>query len=151
MKFDEITDQLYLYSCDENVDSSIIPNLNFQIKEIETIFSLSESELWFKFEGKKYFLILFRNYGNSWILGEPFFKKYQLVINQDNSTFGYYNQDFKKPSSFLTTLNWIIVIILFIVVLILIGFILKLILIKPKRKIANELIEDYNYKNISDI
>ena len=151
MKFDEITDQLYLYSCDENVDSSIIPNLNFQIKEIETIFSLSESELWFKFEGKKYFLILFRNYGSSWILGEPFFKKYQLVINQDNSTFGYYNQDFKKPSSFLTTLNWIIVIILFIVVLILIGFILKLILIKPKRKIANELIEDYNYKNISDI
>ena len=151
MKFEEISSNIFFYYCDENVDTSIIPNLNFQIKEIDVIFSFKESELWFNFEGKKYFLITFRDYGSNWILGEPFLRKYQLVINQDNSTFGYYNQDLKRNTSFFTILNWIIVIFLFIVVLILIGYILKLILFKRKRKIANELIEDYNYKDITEI
>ena len=150
MKFDEFVDNIYLYSCDENVDTSIIPNLNFQLKEIEMIFTFTERELWFKFEGRKYFLILFRNYGNIWILGEPFLRKYQLVINQDYSTFGYYNQDFKKSTSNFSVLNWVIVIFLFIVIIILIGYILKLLFFKPKKRIANELIDDCIYSNISN-
>ena len=44
----------------------------------------------FIFEGRKYFLIIFQEYGNYWILGKPFLRKYQFVMNYDSKTIGFY-------------------------------------------------------------
>ena len=35
-----------------------------------------------------------RKEGDIWFLGKPVFKKYQLIINQDNKVIGFY--DYKR-------------------------------------------------------
>jgi hypothetical protein len=88
--------------------------LTFSLKEIEMNFTFNESDLWYKFEGKKYYLILFQPYGNVWQLGKPFFQKYQVVFDQDKSVFGFYNLNYEKPSYF--NKNWIIVFLIYITI-----------------------------------
>ena len=149
-RFLEFSNYLYLYSCDETLDTSKIPDLTFELKQMEMNFTFNEKDLWFNFDGRKYFLIIFQEYGNYWILGEPFLRKYQIIFNQDDSTLGYYNLNYKKPTSFFYILNWIFVILLFIIVLCLGAYIFIILKNKPKRKIANELIEE-EYKDISKI
>jgi len=138
--------EFYFYSCDENVNVSIISNLTFSLKEIEMNFTFNENDLWYKFEGKKYYLIIFQTYGNIWHLGEPFFKKYQVVFDQDKTVFGFYNFNYVKPSNF--NKNWFIVLFLFIIIVILILYIVNYFLKRPRKKRINELIEDVEYTTI---
>ncbi len=135
--------EYYFYSCDNNVNVSIIPELKFSLKEIEMNFTFNENDLWYNFEGRKYFLVLFQNYGEIWYLGKPFFKKYQIVFDQDSSVFGFYNENIIKPSYY--NYNWIIIIFLIIIILGLIGYIFNYFLKTPRRKRVNELLEEIDY------
>ena len=135
--------EFYFFSCDDNVDVSLISTLTLSLKEIEMNITFNESDLWYKFEGKKYYLILFQPYGNIWHLGKPFFKKYQVVFDQDKSVFGFYNLNYEKPSYF--NKNWIIVFLLICITIILICYIINYFLKTPRRKRVNELIEDVDY------
>ena len=106
-------------------------------------FTFNENDLWYNFEGRKYFLVLFQNYGEVWYLGKPFFKKYQIVFDQDSSVFGFYNENIIKSSYY--NYNWIIIIFLIIIILGLIGYIFNYFLKTPRRKRVNELLEEIDY------
>ena len=134
--------EFFLFSCNDNVNTSFI-SLTFSLKEININFTLNENDLWYKFEEKKYFLVLFQQYGNVWYLGKPFFKKFQIIFDQDYSIFGFYNNNIKTSSNF--DLNWIIVLFLFLITLILILYIINYLMKKPRKKRINELIEDVDY------
>ena len=65
---------------------------------------------------------------NKWVFGKPFFKKYQLIFNDDSKTINYYvEQDIKNDSYYSVSLNFIkaIIICLLIISIIVIYFIIK--------------------------
>ena len=94
---------------------------------------------------KIYFLIFFNKYSrDSWILGEVFFKKYQLIFEQDKKIIGFYYK-IKDKNNFLN-FNKILNIILIVVILIFIVIFIYKYLKNNKRKFhANELKENFEY------
>jgi hypothetical protein len=92
------------FYCKDEVDTSKIKPLIFEDKEMRFKFILNQEDLWFKKDGKKYFLIIFRlGYfeETDWTLGKPFLKKYQLVFDKDKYIIGIFNQNmFHKSEIF---------------------------------------------------
>ena len=85
-----------IYSCDEkNFEDKIktFPKLIFVSKAFEYDFELNYTDLFAKINNKYYFLVIFKekNDKNTWILGQPFYKKYQFTINLDENWVGFYN------------------------------------------------------------
>ena len=99
------------------------------------------------------FQIVFGREHSAWILGKPLFKKYNMVFDQEKKIVGFYkeigeyqyeekNENGKKGSS----IPWIIVVILLVCLFILgFAFYKKLPFIKRK-KIANELDDEFVYE-----
>ena len=48
-RFQEFSNYLYLYSCDETLDTSKIPDLTFELKQMEMNFTFNEKDLLFYF------------------------------------------------------------------------------------------------------
>ena len=150
----------YIYYCNSTVDFSKMKNLYFYNKELNYSFEFTYKDLFFynELDDKYYFLIEFeKNTGrNRWLIGEFFFKKYQLIFNQEKKKIGIYTgrklindseEDIKM--SWLDKNKWYLLLMIFLIILlialaILIYYIIKN---KPRRKIkANELAdEDYDY------
>ena len=65
-----------------------------------------------EFNGKYYFLIVFKNFKYKWIFGEPFFKKYQVTFDKNKKIFGFYT---KKQYHFNFTSTLIIILIIFFI------------------------------------
>ena len=99
-----IDNDFIIFYCKEEVDTSKIKPLIFEEKEMRYKFILNQEDLWFKKDGKKYFLIIFRlGYFEEveWTLGKPFLKKYQLVFDKDKNIIGIFNQNiFHKSEIF---------------------------------------------------
>ena len=77
----------YLYYCDKDINISKLKNVNMT-------FEFDYNDLFELHDDKYYFLVLMRKESDIWYLGKPFFKKYQLIFNQDNKVIGFY--DYKK-------------------------------------------------------
>ena len=147
----------YVYYCDNNVDFSKMKNLYFYNKDLNYTFEFTYKDLFYynELDKRYYFLIIFEiNTGNNrWLIGEFFFKKYQLIFNQEKKKIGLYvgksdnNND--QEETWLSKNKWYIILIVFLVILIIIISIISYLYIKSKqkRKIkANELIDDnYDY------
>ena len=121
--------------------------LNFYVKDINFTFSLTEEDLFYELDGKKYFLVLFQNLESDyyqWILGKPFLKKYQMVFDIDKKTIGTYKA---KKSSGLG--YWWIAIVGFVVVIGLLAYIISFVLKKPRKKRATELDDDFDYTPVT--
>ena len=84
----------YIYYCDKDVDISKLKNLTFYNKNLNMTFEFDYNDLFELHDDKYYFLVLMRKNSDIWFLGKPFFKKYQLIFNQDNKVIGFY--DYKK-------------------------------------------------------
>ena len=144
-----IIESFYYYYCNKDVDLSNFPNLNFEIKSFDYNMTLTYKEL-FKLVNDKYiFLVLIPDSTSYsyWILGEPFFRKNQLIFNTDNKVIGFYHGKGNKKSGFFSFFYnrtfWIIMVILaFGVIIFLIRYIYIVYNKKAKRQLANELIED---------
>ena len=166
------------YICDGN--SNIIlnniknkfPILSFENKEFNETFYLKGEDLFSynmfsKNDSNIYFMIIcsvtkYNVYANSWFLGTPFFKKYQLSFNYESKMIGYYKGDESNKNSggiwkFLT--NSIVVKIIIIILLIFGIFVLGMFIQKKlgknqRKNRANELDDDnfdYNvYKNTDE-
>ena len=124
---------------------------------------LTYKDLFYKAsDGNYYFLIYFNTDYNSedssdffWTFGEPLFKKYNFVFNQDVRRVGLYtstnngnNEDILKNESFWSRNKWYIIlaISLFIVCGGLGLMIFLYLKVLPKRKTkANELDDDFEY------
>ena len=152
------------YYCDKDIDVNNIINesLTFYSHGFGNIFSLKNEDIWLEKNGYKYFMILETlNPENSWIFGKPFFKKYHITFNQDSKTIGVYtNIKYNKPEKPVIPTNKAnkimllvcIIICLIIIIGVLVILLIKFYLLAPRKKKANELIDDnFEYKPNEDI
>ena len=146
----------YIYYCNNNVDFTKMDNLYFYNKDLNFSFEFTYKDLFFynELDNKYYFLIEFeKNTGDytRWLIGEFFFKKYQLIFNQEKKKIGLYTGKYinqNKNESWLSHNKWYLILTIFLLLLMIaLGIIIYLyIRDKPRRKKANELVDDnYDY------
>ena len=156
------------YYCKKIVDVSKLKNLYFYVKELDFTFELNYKDLFYKApDGNNYFLIYFSvDYSSDegsdffWTFGEPLFRKYNFVFNQDIKRIGLYTkyndtnirneEDNLKKKGFWANYKWyvILTISLFIVCAGLGLMIFLYLKVLPKRKMkANELEDDFEYSS----
>lgn len=147
------------YYCDKDVDVNKIINetIRFYSPELEDILNLKSEDVWMQKDEYKYFLIIETlSTENSWIFGKPFFKKYHMVFNQDSKTFGVYtyinyNNKPTTPTNNKTVLLVCIIVGLVVVIGVLAFLLLKFYFKYPRKKKANELVDDnFEYKPSED-
>ena len=162
------------YVCDGKSDlfkqyyNTKFTNLYFIHKDSNTTFVLDKNDLFSynlnnKSDTKIYFLVLFYNslaYYDKikrFKLGIPFFKKYKFSFHPEDRVINYYrnktmNNNNEKEDKIKNNESFVILIkIIIIVVLLVIVFCLGILFHKyfvksPKKKLANELDDDYEYK-----
>ena len=157
----------YNYYCKKEVDLSKMNNIYFYNKGLDFTFELTYKDLFYynHLDGNNYFLVVFSteideedqdqeiDYNNYWILGEPFFRKYQFYFNKNSKRIGIYTSfnksEGKKQSWASRNKGYIILVILLIMLLCGLGVMLFLFLNRqPKRKKkANELDDEFDYSS----
>lgn len=158
--FEEERLYYYTYYCKSNVDITKLKNLYFYNENLHFSFEFTWEDLFYKDEktGNQYFLIIFDEEAKYWLLGEPFLRKYQIIFNQDQKRVGIYVQnketkeekekDDNNSLSFFKKNKWYIILICILVVL-LVSLIICLVAIfkylKKRKKMANELDDEYDY------
>ena len=134
------------FSCDKDINITLLQNLNFHNVDINYTFTLNPSDLFILYNDRYYYLVYFVKQYNvkMWSLEIAFLKKFNFVFNQDKKVLGYYKI---KEESFNS--NLFLKILLIIACIIIIILIILLIYYKKnqiKRKIrANELESDFEY------
>ena len=138
------------YYCekDVNIENINIPEISFIKKNMNFTFNLKNSDIWIKIGNYNYLMVIQKQYYNDrWILGKPFFKKYNLIFEYDSKQIGLYTQtsnenNTKNQNSFIYLL---IIIGLIIIIILLIIVLYKCYIILPRKKRANEMNDDYEY------
>ena len=131
------------FYCDNNINIENFSNLYFYHKELNYTFNLNYNDLFIKEKDKLFFLIIFKHDSTDffWEFGEVFFKKYQIIFDEEKGIIGFYN--LKKIKAFNYSLLFIFLLI--ILVILLISVIIRMIIIKPRKLRANELEDNYDY------
>jgi len=160
-----INKSVYIFeiiSCDKKLftinDIKKFPTIYFYHYEFNFTFELNYNDLFQEINDKIFFLIV-KNKGsfnqNLWKLGKIFLKKYQLSFNQDSKTISFYNNNnvknnddkssspIKEEKKFNKDYIWIIICVVCLALGIYIG---TKIIVKNRKKRANELQDDYDYK-----
>ena len=149
------------YSCDNSVKSNFDKYnkdiLVFKSKELNEIFSFKLKELFFEYNNRQYFGVVFDQYQmHGWRFGRVFFEKYPLVFSIDNKAIGYYNQKVNSSNNNKKTnkkSTVILSILILILVIILIFGLRKYNILKsliPRKLKANELNDEFSYAHIED-
>ena len=168
-QFRDIKNSVYVYEilyCDKNTftiqDMKKFPSLFFYHRELNYTFVLNYEDLFEEINNNIYFLVV-KNIGNYyqdiWKMGKTFLKKYQFSFNQDSKMISFYphmndnnykrdeeEKNNKENKKFNSSYIWIAICIVCLIVGIYIG---TKIILKNRKKRANELDDeyDYNYKN----
>ena len=134
--------------------------IHFKNNDLDKDFFFDYNDLFIKKNNKYYFLIAFRPSTNvNWIIGYPFFKKYEFVFQPDKKLIGTYigypkgsinNDDSNNKKNTSMILLICLVCVLFIVISILSVFVYKLLKKKLKKKRANELDDNFDYSPPTD-
>lgn len=142
--------------CEENVDISSMKNITFYLDE-ENYFVLKPEDLFIHKDNKLIFAFIFSVNEKNWVLGNSFFKKYDIVFDQDKKIIGYYinsnnsniNDDEDKTKDKTNNKITLVIIIsgvaIFFCLLTIIFLLLKI--IQKRKKRANELDDLYDYKS----
>ena len=91
--YEDSKDFYSFFYCDKDVTITL-EQFYFQLLScISQLFFLDSNDLTIEYNDKKYFLMIFvANFPNDQIyLGYPFFKKFDLIFNQDKGNVGFYN------------------------------------------------------------
>ena len=152
--YQKLVDDYTIYYCDKDVDIKKINigDLYFVEKMLNYSFHFASEDLWEEKNGFKYFKIIKQKYNNEyWYLGKPFFEKFQLIFDYDNKKIGLYSKIFSdndvnddKNNGQNIIIYILIILGLSIIIVGLIFLIIKIYKKFPKKKKANELIDD-NY------
>ena len=162
--------EYHVYSCDKKLTENIIknnfPTLYFEIKIFNKTFELTYKDLFREKNGKLYFLVYFKkndySFGNYFLMGKLFLKKYFFTFNQDMKMIGYYkeeelNDEKNYNNSVFSSVNntyLIIIMIILIIIFGVVGFFLgKIVYDKVRKKRINEVDDNYDYfpqENIND-
>ena len=140
-----------------NLDSiKQFKGIHFKHNDLDKDFFFDYNDLFIKKNNKYFFLIAFKPSSNvNWIIGYPFFKKYEFVFQPDKKLIGTYinypnnkneevNNDDKGNNTSVIILSCFVG-LLVIAVFILSFFVYKLITKKLKKKRANELDDNFDY------
>ena len=134
----------YHYICLDDININNFQNITFRHIGMEYDFILEPKDLFYHYYDRYFFLISFRDSFYIY-LGKPFFKKYNLIFNQDSkqlAIYSYYEESNKK----FQKLNYALPIVLIIIFAILVCvFIYALHVYKLKKTRKNEIIENYDY------
>ena len=84
----------YYFYCDNDIDIKNFDNLIFYMKDLDFNFTFDYNDLFYEYENKFYFLIFFTDVSQCWEFGYSFFKKYQIIFDQDNKILGFYKDNF---------------------------------------------------------
>ena len=134
------------YYCNEDVNISDMKNLTFFSKDLNSNFTFNYKDLFYNFNGKNYFLVIFPWYmGIQWRLGLPFFKKYEFVFNSDKKIIGVYDKVLEVNIILQNSWKNNLIILLFVIISFMTFFIYKIYIHKPRKIRANELIDNYEY------
>ena len=130
------------YVCQDNIDINTFPNITFRHFGMEYDFVFEPKDLFYHYYDRYFFLVSFRD--SFYIrIGKPFFKKYNMIFNQDSkqlAIYSFYQENKTKNSSLV--LPTILIIIFSILVLVFVFFLFRY---KLKKKKINELEEGYDY------
>ena len=131
------------YVCQDNIDINKFPNVTFRHIGMEYDFILEPKELFYHYYDRYFFLISFRD--SFYILiGKPFFKKFNMVFNQDSKQLAIYSfyQESQKPKKSSLMIPTVLIIIFSILAVIFVFFLFRY---KLKKKKLNEIEEKYDY------
>lgn len=153
-----IDNYIYYYCYKDKFKMSEMENLNF-VADFHTVdnmtFVFEPKDLFYEHEGILYFLVIYKHddydsqYPDTeWEVGTGFLKKYMLTFNI-NRQISFYSKKIgedEEPNN--ENLKYIIIIvILSVVFLACIAFLIYYIMkIKPRKKKANELDDDFDYQ-----
>ena len=149
LEYNNNTDNKYIYFvCDKDIDIKNFKTFNLYNKKMNYSFILNNSDLFQDYNNKKYCLIFHDlMYPLKWRFGQVFFQKYELSINEDSKIAFYYiinNQTKDRKDNFFK----IVLIIFFFIIIILTFIIIYMIKNKPRKRRANELVDDnYEYNS----
>ena len=137
----------YFYYCNSTTDISHFKPFTFSIYEYDYNFTLTKEDLFVKDGDKLLFLMIFGGMFEI-VFGFPFFKKYQLVFNQDLKTVGFYreiNNKEKGTDNNSSNISYYIIIIILSIVFL--GLLIYAIFVyfktkSQKKKTALELLND---------
>ena len=144
----------YLYTCKEENLKEIqkFPELKFYLKSSNTSFIFNFDDLFIKIGRRFHFLVIFEKYHRSfWEIGFPFYKKYDIVFDEDSKIISYYNtnKQIEKEETKNETFKIVLIIILTIILIcliLLVGFYFGKLKYMQRKKRANELNDDeYDY------
>ena len=166
--FTNISDKYLVYYCEKSDNFTIenlknFPKIYFQHIELNYTFELDYEDLFIEKDGKFWFLVVFGNNFklNQWFFGNVFLRKYNFTFDIENKLIGFYNpnlpkidndqnEDEKNKKNYNNNeINYwmIICLVCCIVLIIVLIFVWKKFLKKEnKKKRANELDDDYEYK-----
>ncbi len=125
------------YVCDSNTNFKDFKPLIFEIKEKNLSFVFNYKDLFFEYDKKLFFNVIFTKNRKDWVLGRVFLKKYQLYFDKDKKTIGYYE---KKTDN-----TKILIILLIIIIILLTSIIILSYRKKRNKKISIELNDEYDY------
>ena len=135
------------YVCEDTININKFKPIAFRHKGMGFDFILESKDLFYHYYDRYFFLLAFSD--SSFVyLGKPFFKKYNLIFNQDSRQISLYSS-ISNNNKKITKLKNILPITLIILLIILILLIArKLYVYKVRRLKTNEIIEDldYNYQ-----
>ena len=148
--FEEIIyDKYLIIYCNKNFNIKEFPNIVFYHKNMNYSFVFDYNDLFTENNDKIYFNVFFNIKFSSfyWIFGEIFFRKYQIVFDQDKQLIGFWiNKKNVKKFNYQKYLY-----ISFICIIIFLIVVIYNIKNKIPRKIkANELEENIIYNSIND-
>ena len=141
----------YYIECNKKgFNKESFPDLEFYNSETNYTFSFNYKDLFYEFEDKIYFLVIFpflQTYTEYWYVGKPFFMKYKLFLDRDKKTIGFYPDNGKQPEKPSNNAKIIIlVVVIVLLVVILAGVLYYFLWVKKSRKQrANELDDDVDY------
>ena len=143
-KEDKVSNNRIFFSCNKDADLNRMKNLILFNSDLNFSFVLSYEDLFYKINNINFFLLHFNlAWAKGFKLGKIFFKKYNVIFEQDGKTIGIYkNYKTIEKKSF----NYQILIFIFCF-LIIIGLLLYLSPLRKRRILANELEDQFSYES----
>ena len=134
--------QFWIYYCEYNVNITEFKTINFFHSELNYTFEFNYKDLFIQYNEKYYFMIMFsEEYYIPWILGQIFFQKYQIILDQNKRILGIYiNNPKSKNNKYF--ISWIIIFILLFLIIFLGILLHRKKQLMPKRIKANELLDE---------
>ena len=155
-----ITDSNMVISCYNDkfteVDINNFPEINIFKYKIGFNFTFMGQELFFKKDKKYFFRMVFnlKETEKDIIVGRMFLKKYQIIFNSDSKCMLFFknnnkknifeNNNIKDKNVIINILSYLFIGLLFLFIGIFFG---RKYCFRDKKKLANELEDDYSYKS----